>query len=37
MEISPELIDVAWGNYFGAGHGYQNYGDRAARTHAATL
>lgn len=37
IEISPELIDVAWANYFGTGHGYQNYGERTARTQAATV
>ena len=25
LQVSPNLIDAAWGNYFGTAHGFESY------------
>jgi hypothetical protein len=29
LQLSPALIDVAWANYFGTGHGFEPYPQQA--------
>jgi len=37
MQISPELIDTAWANYFGTAHAYETYSPATAKAHAGAI
>jgi len=37
MQVSPQLIDLAWSNYFGTSHGFESYSEPATKAHAAAL
>ena len=37
MQISTELIDTAWANYFGTAHAYEGYTPSTAKAHAGAM